>query len=230
MKKAVFSLFTLIVILAVTSCGNEKLTPMVAPSTVNQLTNDRPINFSYSIEPTQIDKFAKNAEKFPIFGKLFQSIARVIANSSISSKGGMELAMPSLEEIDLNSLGEIDFKYIDWIRFNSLTAQVNNAKGKDSLAFIEKIEIYALLEHNIPGAVIDANGMTRLVYYDKKIHPLECGGTCLKMQIEDINWKELIQKNPIIKLQPKIYINSVPKSSMALAGSVNFSIKFNLGF
>jgi hypothetical protein len=141
----------------------------------------------------------------------------------------MELELAPIE-VDLNTFGNIDFRYIDWIRLNSLTAKIDKAGRKDSLEFIEKIEIYAVLEHDLPGINPDMNGMTRLVYYDKKIHPLECGGTCLNLKIEKIDWKELIKNNPKIKLQPKIFINSVPKSSMALAGSVSFSIKFNLGF
>jgi hypothetical protein len=229
MKKLGFMFCLIIALFAFTSCGKEKLTPLVSPSTVNQLRNDEPINFSYTIDPTQIEEYAKGTSKFPIFGKLFQAIAFVLANSSISSKGGMELDLAAIE-IDLNSFGNIDFDYIDWIRLNSLTAQISKVKRKDSLEFIEKLEIYALLEHDIPGVNPDVNGMTRLVYYDKKIHDLECEKTCLNLRIEKINWKELIKNNPKIKLQPKIYINSVPKSSMALAGSVSFSIKLKLKF
>lgn len=229
MKKSGFLTTILIALVLFTSCGKERLTPLVQPSTINQLRNDEPINFSYSVEPTQIEEYAKGTSKFPIFGKLFQAIAFVLANSSISSKGGMELELAPIE-VDLNTLGNIDFRYIDWIRLNSLNAKIDKAGKKDSLEFIEKIEIYALLEHDLPGINPDMNGMTRLVYYDKKIHSLDCNGTCLNLKIEKIDWKELIKNNPKIKLQPKIFINSVPKSSMALAGSVSFSIKFNLGF
>jgi len=202
---------------------------MVYPTTVNELRNDQPINFSYKIDSTQIDEYARNAKKFPIFGKLFQGIAVVLANSTINSKGGVNLEMDSVE-LDLNSLGEINFEYIDWIRLDSLLASVDNAKKKDSLDFIEKVEIYALLDKEVPGVPVNENGMTRLVYFDKSQHAIECDGRCLNLRIEKINWKELIRNNPKIKIQPKIVINSVPKSTMALAGSVSFSIKFNLGF
>lgn len=211
------------------SCGKEKLTPLVSPKTVNQLTNDEPIHFTYNVEPTKIEEFAKTTSKFPIFGKLFQAIAFVLANSSITSKGGVELEMDPIE-LDLNSVGTINFMFIDWIRLNSLTARIDDSKKKDSLKFIEKIEIFALLDHNLPGVNLDEGGMTRLVYYDKKIHDLGCNGQCLNLRIEKIDWKELIRNNPKVKLQPKILINSVPKSTMALAGSVSFSIKFNPGF
>lgn len=202
---------------------------MVSAVTVNELRNDQPINFSYRIDSTQIDEYARGAGKFPVFGKLFQAIAFVLANTTISSKGGHELELDPID-VDLNSLGDIDFDYIEWIRLDSLLAHIDNAKKKDSLEFIEKVEIYALLSKPIASLPVDDNGMTRLVYFDKKVHPLECNGRCLNLRIEKVNWKEIIKNNPKVKLQPKISINSVPKSTMALAGSVSFSIKFNLGF
>lgn len=229
MKNSAFLPFILASLLIFTSCGKEKLTPMVSAKTVNELRDDQPINFSYKVSSTQIDEYARNTGKFPIFGKLFQAIAFVLANSTISSKGGHELELEAID-VDLNSLGEIDFNYIDWIRLDSLLAIVDNAKKKDSLEFIERIEIYALLDKPLSTRAPDENGMTRLVYFDKKIHQLECDGRCLNLRIEKLNWKELIKNNPKIKLQPKIFINSVPKSTMSLAGSVSFSIKFNLGF
>ena len=229
MRKSTTLTLILASLVLFTSCGKEKLTPMVGAKTVNQLRDDQPINFSYKIDSTQIDEYARNTGKFPIFGKLFQAIAFVLANTTISSKGGHELELDPID-VDLNSLGDIDFNYIDWIQLNSLLATIDNAKKKDTLEFIDKIEIYALLDKTIPGLPVDEKGMTRLVYFDKKDHPLECEKRCLNLRIEKINWKQLIKNNPKIKLQPKIIINSVPKSTMSLAGSVSFSIKFNLGF
>lgn len=229
MKKPAFLILILSTLVLFTSCGREKLTPLVRSATVNELRNDQPVNFSYKIDSTQIDEYAQNAGKFPIFGKLFQGIAFVLANTTISSKGGHELELEPME-IDLYSMEGLDFDYIEWIRLDSLLAHIDNAKRKDTLDFIDKVEIYALLERPIPGAPVDEKGMTRLVFFDKKIHALECDGRCLNLRIEKVNWKELIRNNPKIKLQPKIIINSVPKSTMALAGSVSFSIKFNLGF
>lgn len=229
MKKTALISLILASFLLFTSCGKEKLTPMVNSKTVNELRNDQPINFSYKVTSTQIDEYARNTGKFPIFGKLFQAIAFVLANTTILSKGGHELEVEPIE-VDLNSLGEIDFDYIDWIRLDSLLALVDNAKKKDSLQFIEKIEIYAVLEKPLKDRPVDENGLTRLVYFDQKVHQLECDGRCLNLRIEKLNWKELIKNNPTIKLQPKIFINSVPKSTMSLAGAVSFSIKFNLGF
>jgi hypothetical protein len=216
-------------LLIFTSCGKEKLTPNVRVMTVNELRNDQPINFSYKVDATRIDEFGRNAGKFPIFGKLFQAVAFVLANSTISSKEGMDLDLEAVD-VDLGVLEEINYEYIDWLRLDSLVANVENAKRKDNLAFIEKIEIFAILPTPLKGVTPDASGMTRLVYFDKKYHELECEGRCLSLRIEKINWKELIINNPRLKLLPKITINSVPKSTMQLSGSVSFSIKFNLGF
>lgn len=229
MNKTAFFTLLLASVVLLASCGKDRLTPLVKPVTINELRDEQPINFSYKIDATQIEEYARNTGKFPVFGKLFQGIAFVLANTTISSKGGHELELDPID-VDLDSMGDIDYKYIDWIRLDSLLATIDNAKKKDTLEFIEKVEIYAILDRPQTGVPVDEQGMTRLVYFDKKEHPLECNGRCLNLRIEKINWKELIKNNPKIKLQPKIIINSVPKSTMALAGSVSFSIKFNLGF
>ena len=229
MKKSASILFIFSLLMLFTSCGKEKLTPLVSTMTVNELRNDQPINFSYRLDATEIKEYGKNAGKFPLFGKLFQAMAFVLANTSISSKGGHSLEIDPIE-VDLNSMGKIDFDYIDWIRLDSLLIHVDNAKRKDNLEFIEKLEIYALLENPLPGMTIDKNGMVRMVYYNKKVDGMDCDDTCINLKLEKLDWKEIIKNNPKIKLQPKIVINSVPRSTMALAGSVSFSIKFNLGF
>jgi len=229
MKNMAFTLLILLALMGLSSCGKEKLTPAVNAKTVNELRNDQPINFSYKIDATQIDEYGRNTGKFPVFGKLFQTVAFVLANTTISTKGGMDLDLDAID-VDLNSMSEIDFTYIDWIRLDSLLLHIDNAKRKDSLEFIEKIEVYAILDQPQEGFPLNENGMVKLVSFDKKVNDLECDGRCLNLKIEKLNWKELIKNNPKIKLQPKIVINSVPKSTMALAGSVSFSIKFNLGF
>ncbi|MBY0413243.1 MAG: hypothetical protein K2Q18_03715 [Bdellovibrionales bacterium] len=229
MKKMGFIILIFTSFLLLFSCGKEKLTPLVSAKTVNQLRNDEPIHFTYSISPTQIDEFARGAGKFPIFGKLFQGIAFVLANSTISSKGGMELNLDPVD-IDLSDLENIDFNYIDWVRLDYMVASLDNAKKRDSLEFIDKIEVYAILEHNLANNPPNDEGMTRLVFYDTKMHTLGCDGKCLDLRVEKLDWKELLRMNPKVKLLPKITIKEVPQSSMALAGSVSFSIKFNLGF
>jgi hypothetical protein len=229
MKKSFLLPVLILVLMILTACGKETLTPLVSAVTVNELRDDQPINFSYKVTSTEIDEYARGTGKFPIFGKVFQAIAFVLANTTISTKGGHELEVDPID-VDLDSLGEVDYKYIDWIRMDSLIAIVDNAKKKDTLQFIEKIEIFAILNKPLAGVPLDENGMTRLVYFDKKSHQLDCEDRCLSLRIDKINWKELIKNNPKIKLQPKITINSVPKSTMSLAGAVGFSIKFNLGF
>lgn len=230
MKKTASLTLILLAALAFTSCGKEKLTPMVSAKTINELRSDQPINFSYRIDSTQIDEFARNTGKFPVFGKLFQSIAFVLANTSISTKGGMELNVDPIE-VDLNTtVDEIDFTFIEWLRLDSLILHIDNAKKKDSLNFIEKIEVYAIIENGIENPPFAESTVIKLVSFDKKLNDLECEGRCLNLDIEKVNWKELIKNNKKLKLQPKIIINSVPKSTMALAGSVSFSIKFDLGF
>lgn len=217
------------VVLGLSSCGREKLTPIYRPVTVNQLRNDKPINFSYQIDDTQIDEYAKNAGKFPLFGKLFQAIAVVLANTTISNSSGHELNLDEVD-VDLSALSAIDFDLIQYIDLNNLTVSVRNAKSVDSLAFINKLEIFVKLDTPVPGLSVDSNGYSRLLYYDSSKNLMECDGSCIKLNIARVDWKKLLQSNKLVHLLPKLVINSVPRSTMKLAGSIDFSVKFNLGF
>jgi hypothetical protein len=107
---------------------------------------------------------------------------------------------------------------------------VRNAKSKDSLNFIEKIEIYGKLDSPVAGLPVDSNGYSRLVYFNRTTDKLGCDGRCLKFNITPINWKEILKTNKLVHLQPKLIISSVPLSTMKLAGSIDFSVKFNLVF
>lgn len=229
MKKLMFLALSLIVVLGMVSCGKEKLTPLYLPKTVNQLKNNQPLYFSYKIDDTQIDEYAKNAGKFPIFGKLFKAIAVVLANTTINNEGGHELDLDAID-VDLSSLNEIDMKYIDWIKLNFIKVEIRNSKSKDHLRFIDKIEIYAKLANPPVGVPMEADGYVRLLFFDRKIHSLGCEEKCLEFEQENISWKKIIAENKIISIKPKIVINSVPLSTMKLAGSVDFSVKFDVGF
>ena len=215
--------------MGLSSCGREKLTPIYRPMTINELKNDKPIDLSYQIDETQIDEYAKNAGKFPLFGKLFKAIAVVLANSTIPNTDGHELDLDEVD-IDLSSLSEIDFSLIENIHFNSLLLTVRNAKKRDSLKFIYKLELYVKLDVPVEGMEVSKNGYTKIIYYDSTKDSLGCDGQCINFKIADINWKKLLQTNKLVHLQPKLLINSVPESTMKLAGSIDFSVKFNLGF
>jgi hypothetical protein len=77
---------------------------------------------------------------------------------------------------------------------------------------------------------MEADGYVRLLFFDRKIHSLGCEEKCLEFEQEKLNWKKIIAENKIISIKPKIVINSVPLSTMKLAGSVDFSVKFDIGF
>jgi len=225
------NLLTLIFIFSLTSClaPQEKLTLTHQVKTVNEMRKDAPILFSYQIDDTQIDEYAKNAGKFPIFGKLFKAVAVVLANSTINNSEGHELELDPLE-VDFSSSSKVDFEFIEWIKLNSLLIQIRDSKVKDNLKFVDKIEIWAKLDEPTLGVPVDEMGYTRLLYFDRKIQSLGCSDKCLYLEQESIDWKKLLEENKKLMIKPKIVINSVPLSTMKLAGSVDFSVKFNLKF
>ncbi len=230
MKTTVALTFIFLTVLTFSSCGREVLTPSVRPKTIKELSSNAPIHFSYKVGSTQIDEFARNTGRFPIFGRLFQTVAYVLANATIPNKGGMELDFDPIEIELYTSIEDAEFDYIESIQLDSLLLEIDNAKRKDSLKFIEKVELYAVIDKDEFNRPLRESVLIKLVSFDKKNDELGCAGKCLNLNIEKINWKDLVKNNPKIKLQPKIFINSVPKTDMELAGSVSFSIKFNLGF
>ena len=218
-----------VLIIGLASCGREHLTPIYQPVTVNQLRNDEPVKFSYQIDDAQIDEYAKKTGKFPVFGKLFQAIAVVLANTSISNNGGHNVDLPATD-VDLSSLSVIDYSVIQSVNLDNLLVTIKGATDRDSLDFINKLEIYVKLDSPVEDLSIDGDGFSKIISFDRSIDTVSCDGHCLKLHVVDVNWKRLLQSNKLVHIQPKLVINSVPKRSMKLAGSIDFSIKFNLGF
>lgn len=217
-------------IFLLTSCGKETLTPFVSPMTISQLTDNRALEFSYRTEDSKLDEFGEAIGKFPIFGKIFQSIGQIIVNTTIKTKRGHQLALEPID-IDIASYGELDLTYIEWIKFDQLQIELTKIKKNETLEFIDRIEIAAQLDESEKGKYkLNKDGNVILVSYDKKRDQLDCEKKCLKLKIEEINWKTLLSKNKHVKLMPKILINSVPKSTMSLTADIKFSLKLNLGF
>jgi hypothetical protein len=229
MKNILGHFFLMFSVMGFSSCGREKLSIKHHPITVNALKNERPIFFSYKINDTQIDEYAKNAGKFPLFGRLFQAIAVVLANTSILSQGGHDLKLDAID-LDLTDVSTIDFNLIQYINFDKLLMSVEQATNRDSLNFIDRLEIYIKLESPIEGLAVNEKGLSKIVSFDSAEDQIGCEGHCIKFNVAKIDWKQLLATNSKVHLVPKLIINSVPLSTMKLAIGIDFSVKFNLGF
>jgi hypothetical protein len=228
MQKRIILSLTLGTLLVLASCGNDRLTTQVAPQTVNQLTHNKPIKFTYHIEDTQIEEYGKGPGRFPLLGRLFKAIAKAMANASIG-KEGVELNLPK-SNVDLSSLVDVDFSTIDTITIDQLDVNISNAETKDNLSFIETVGILAKLKNPIDGLLVDENGYTRILYYERASSGLSCDNKCLVLKVEKIDWKKFFKENSSLEIKPVVTVNSVPDSTMKLAGLIEFSIKFNVGF
>ena len=226
MKKVLFYVFLGLFFI---SCGKEKLTPVHQSITFNELKNNKPTLFSYHINDTQIDEYGKDVGQVPLFGKLFKAIAIMLANGSILNSGGRELELDTVD-VDLSDLTMIDFELVDYIKFDALNLSIKNPNIQDTLSFIDKLEVYAKFDIPVPGLAIDAAGFSKVVYYEKTRKILDCDKLCINFNIANIDWREIFKTNKIVHLKPKLIINSVPLSTMKLAGTIDFSVKFNLGF
>lgn len=231
MKNKLHTTFILFIIIGLTSCGQDRLTPAYKPMTINQLTNSKPIKFTYQIDDTRIDEYDTSASKFPVFGKLFKAIAKAVANAKIGKDGGMQIDLP-LVTVDLSQLLRADFSTISSINLEQLDVFVRDPKSIDSLKFLDKIEIWAKLSVPIDDLEVDEKGYTRMLYYDRTEKGMGpgCNEKCLVLKSVKIDWKQFLLDNPTLEIKPLIFINSVPNSTMKLAGSIDYSIKFNVGF
>jgi predicted small lipoprotein YifL len=229
MKNKIKYTMFFVVLVSLVACGQtDKLVPLYNPVTVSQLTNNKPTKFTYQVDDTQIDEYGKIPGKFPVFGRFFKAIAKAMANATIG-KDGVEMDLPTTV-VDMSSLLKVDFETIDVISLDQLDIMVRDSKSKDTLKFLDKIEIYGKLKHPIDGLPVDENGFTRLLYYDRVDKSLGCNDKCLILKTEEVNWKKFLIDNPVLEIKPIIFVNSVPESTMKLAGSIQFSIKFNVGF
>lgn len=216
-------------LLTLLSCQKEELTPLVDPVTINELIDNRPIQFSFNATQTDIEEFAGDFSKFPILGKLFQGIALVLVDTALMTTKGYSIQMDPIE-IDLTMIEGTDLTSLEWAKIDAIRVYIDQAKKKDNLKFLKQFTIYANIPNDFDGIKRNDKGLVKLVSFDAGRNALECDGQCLYMKIEDINWKSLAQNNPRLDIRPSILINSVPKSTMKLAVDVDFSVKVELGF
>jgi hypothetical protein len=228
MKTALNFTLLLLAISSLYSCGKERLTTKYQPVTINELTSNKPAKFTFQIDDTKIEEYGKTPGKFPIFGRLFKSIAKAMANASLRNKH-VELDLPTTT-VDLRSLLNVDLRTIDLITLDQLDVTIRDAKSKDNLLFLDKIEILAKLKVPLNGLPVDENGYTRIMYYDSAEKGLGCSDKCLVLNVEQVDWKKFLKENSTVEIKPVITVNSVPDSTMKLAGSIEFSVKYNVGF
>ncbi|MCK6595892.1 MAG: hypothetical protein L6Q33_11890 [Bacteriovoracaceae bacterium] len=228
------TLLSLVLILSISlmasSCVHEEWTPTLETKTVNQLIDDKPMNFHFKIEAGQVDEFGKGIGKLFVFGPILKRFARFFANLTLSGSEGKEIELDS-ETIDLSLLKDAETKYLDFIKLDKIILNIKDPSKRDTLKFFNRIEIYLdnAESFDLP---VDDKGRFLLLSYDKDLNGLKCGGTCLEMSVAQLNWKTLIfsKTSNNMQLKPKFIINSVPTQTFELAGEVIFSIKFNPGF
>lgn len=230
LKKIATYVFIVSLAMSASSCVQEELSPSVETKTVNQLIDDKPMNFHFKIEAGQVDEFGKGIGKLFVFGPILKRFARFFANLTLSGSEGKEIELDS-ESIDLSLLKDAETKYIDYIKLDKIILNIKDPSKRDTLKFFNRIEIY-LDNAEAFDLPVDDQGRFLLLSYDKDLNGLKCGGTCLEMSVAQLNWKTLIfsKTSNNMQLKPKFIINSVPTQTFELAGEVVFSIKFNPGF
>lgn len=227
----IFIVISMVSILFFASCGvKEELVPAMESKTVNQLVEEKPMNFNFKIEAGQVDEFGRGFGKLFILGPLLKKFARFFANLSIQGSDGKEIELDT-EIIDLSQLKDTETKYLEFIHLDKVELRIKDPSKKDTLKFFKKVEIY-LENAEAYDLPTDDQGRFLLVSYDQELNGLKCNGTCLELSLAQLNWKTILftKKTNQIQLKPKFVINSVPTQSFQLAGEVEFSIKFNPGF
>jgi hypothetical protein len=222
------SIFTIIFALC-SSCEKEKLTPIYNPMTVNELRKDRPLYFSYPIDETQIDQYAKGIGHIPLIGRIFQAFAIILADVKISTQGGQNIDVDPFE-VDLSALSDVDPELIKWVKLKKVNIEVKNGSRYGSLTFLKKIEIYAKFSNIPEGLVAEDDGYVKILYFENGIHLFGCDGSCLTLEQVNIDWKKVLFENSKILIRPKVKIYGVPIKTLKLSGSIDFSTKVDVGF
>ncbi len=152
----------LIVFLAIStlfiSCAKESIEPAFAPQTFKQQRGGKPIVVDYPIRNLEVDRVGNDIGDVPVVGGVFQRLAEVLADISISNDSGVDgMEVPIEPQVfNVAELDEVDFDYIESVSLHAVKLRVAETledapmgEGDDAtrgLNFINKVQIIMALD------------------------------------------------------------------------------------
>lgn len=223
-------------LLVLLSCGTkESIEPAYAPVSIDSQLEARPVEVSMDLDSFEVPEFGVDFAKVSQLGPLFQELAGHLANIAISEEHG--------EVVDIdpiiyyaNELDQIeDWSYFSRLGFKKIKMIIQDSEDLElaSLDFVEEVEVYVDFKEPEPGQTKLKEGQGILVasYSREKLKgKLGCNGRCLTLNVEEIEWKPILQKNRVFTIYPVIKVNKVPKVKMSVGGEVSVFVALKLGF
>ncbi|TNE95120.1 MAG: hypothetical protein EP326_15805 [Deltaproteobacteria bacterium] len=152
----------LIVFLAISmlfiSCAKETIEPAFAPQTFKQQRGGKPIVVDYPIRNLEVDRVGNDIGDVPVVGGVFQRLAEVLADITISNDSGVDgMEVPIEPQVfNVAELDEVDFDYIESVSLEAVKLRVAETledipvgEGDDAtrgLNFINKVQVIMALE------------------------------------------------------------------------------------
>lgn len=242
MELMIFKVLTIVFIsfLALSCTQKVRIEPAWQPVPLNNQLKGKIVNVSIPIvDGAHVPRFGQDFEEVPELGDIFRRLAGMFADITIDEESGRTLVPLEAYSYYFPELDQIkDFSIIRELALNGVRLEVSSAGSgeKVSLKFIEQLEVY--LDFNDPVIVEeDENG--DIQYPGKLIlsynslsdhHKLGCLERCLDLNVHELDWKKVVEKERLYTLYIKLIVNSVPKSDMKIGGTLNVGLGFQTNF
>lgn len=234
-KNSLFILVLLFAQFGIFSCGvKENIDPSFDTVSLDSQLESKPIEVSLSIDDVEIEEFGAEFGEVAELGTLFQELAGHLANVAINDGVGSEVEIDPIIYY-ANELDQIeDWGYIGKLGLKKVILNIahSNDDKLASLEFIDEVNVYVDFKEPEEGQLARKEGEGILVatyVANKHQKLLASDGKSLQLEIQDINWIEILKKERIFTIYPELKVNKVPEAKMTIGGEVGVFVGLKLG-
>lgn len=221
-------------LLVLTGCGaEESIQPTWEATPIDDQLKSRPLQVSIPIESVEVEEFGADFGDVEELGPLFRELAGVFANVALNEEGGQQYAIdpviyfaPELDQVeDWSIVQNLQIKHINLTVADAVDYELANFE------FIKDLKIY--IDFALPGeGQVDRQGQGILVASYNRIDDnknLGCLGRCLKLNIHDVNWREILKSQRTFVIYTELMVESVPKTEMKVGGDLGVAVGLKIG-
>ncbi len=221
-------------LIALMACGaKESIQPTWEATPIDDQLSQKPLQVSIPIESMEVEEFGADFGEVEELGPLFRELAGVFANVALGEEGGQQYAIdpviyfaPELDQIeDWSIVQNVALKHINLTIADAVDYEL---AGFD---FIKDLKIY--IDFTLPAeGQMDRQGEGILVAsYNREedVENLGCLGRCLSLNIEDINWREILKSQRTFVIYTELVVESVPLTEMKIGGDLGVSVGLKIG-
>lgn len=230
-----FIVFLAAAMLSLASCGvKETIDPFAQPEPIDSQLQKRPLKVSIPIDSMEVPSFGVEFEEVEELGPLFRELAGVFANVALDQEGGQDYQIdpviyfaPELDQIE-------DWSILNSLEINHVKLNIVDAVDFElaSFAFIKDLKIY--LDFVVPEeGQMDRRGRGLLLAsYNREEDRknLKRLGRELHLNINPINWKEILKTQRTFVIYTELVVDSVPQTEMKFGGDLGVSLGLQIGY